>query len=153
MKWGNIAEGILVGREESWKDEYSPGQEPVNELPLLLHIARPVPLDVAVQLLLQRVAGVLRVKLSNLKINGHAKSTSRKKENGGLTRRHGFQCVSRLLLYCMSCMWAKPTYNTMGLHGTCMSGIIDSFHKLASLKTLSCPCLTKRNLRLLKIII
>lgn len=69
---GNIPEVYWLA---SWENEHisiSPGQEPVDKMLLLLQIARPVPLDVAVQLLLQRVAGVLGVKLGNLKINAHA---------------------------------------------------------------------------------
>jgi hypothetical protein len=59
----------------------SPGQEPVDELLLLLYEARPIALDVPVMLLLQRVAQVLGVKFSNLEISRPRMSKIRQKEN------------------------------------------------------------------------
>ena len=79
----NMVTGLMVGvmhMEEYEPSICSPGQEPVDELLLLLHEARPVPLDVPVQLLLQCVAQVLRVKLSNLEISGPRMSTIHQKD-------------------------------------------------------------------------
>lgn len=45
----------------------SPDQKSVDELLLLLQVTWPVPLDVSVELILQRVAAVLHVQFAHLK--------------------------------------------------------------------------------------
>lgn len=61
---------------------HTPDQEPVDKLLLLLQVSGPVPLDVSVELILQRVAVVFSAQFRNLKhrysaasINQHRRDT------------------------------------------------------------------------------
>lgn len=50
-----------------WPYSFSPDQEPVYELLLLLYVSSPVSLDVSVELIFQRVTVIFRIQFTNLK--------------------------------------------------------------------------------------